>query len=139
MLQHQNLVANKHSLFYRFDENAKREQTIEQFKIFAGFVNQEYFTKSQELNALEQEFNRLKLRQSVYENDRNTKKEEIKNLFNEYIAITGIDLPEIQLDHIIQNPQKFIEKIQNQDIAVDEDSNEYISQLRTLETEKIKR
>lgn len=136
MLQHQNLVANKHSLFYRFDENAKREQTIEQFKIFAGFVNQEYFTKSQELNALEQEFNRLKLRQSVYENDRNTKKEEIKNLFNEYIAITGIDLSEIQLDHIIQNPQKFIEKIQNQDIAVDEDSNEYISQLKTLETEK---
>ncbi|WP_304721999.1 DUF3732 domain-containing protein [uncultured Alistipes sp.] len=136
MLQHQNLVANKHSLFYRFDENAKREQTIEQFKIFVGFVNQEFFTKSQELNALEQNLNRLKLKQSVYENDRNVKNKEIKNLLKEYIAITGIDLLSIDFDHLIQNPQKFIETIRNQDIDVDENSNEYISQLKNLEAEK---
>ncbi len=136
MLQHQNLVANKHSLFYRFDENAKREQTIVQFKIFAGFVDQEYFTKSQELNTLEQDLSRLKLKQSVYANERNVKKEEINNLLKEYIAITGVNLSDIHLEHIIQAPQKFIKKIQNQDIAVDEDSNEYISQLKTLEAEK---
>ena len=41
MLQHQNLVANKHSLFYRFDEKEKRERVIEEFKIFAGFVDQQ--------------------------------------------------------------------------------------------------
>src|ERR1035437_6761460 len=29
MLQHQNLVANKHAVFYRFDEKEKREQVIE--------------------------------------------------------------------------------------------------------------
>ncbi len=49
MLQHQNLIANKHAIFYRFDEKQKREQTIEQFKIFAGFVTQEYFTVKQKL------------------------------------------------------------------------------------------
>ncbi len=136
MLQHQNLVANKHSLFYRFDENAKREQTLEQFKIFAGFVDQKYFTKSQELNALEQELNRLKLRQSVYGNERNIKKEEIKNLLKEYIATTGINLSDVHLDRIMQAPQAFIEKIQNQDIVVNENSNEYISQLKNLEAEK---
>ena len=136
MLQHQNLVANKHSLFYRFDENVKREQTIEQFKIFAGFVNQNYFIKSQELNTLEQDLNRLKLKQSVYINNQSIKKEEIKNLLKEYIAITGVDLSEIHIAQIILFPQKFIEKIQNQDVTVNECSDEYISQLKKLEADK---
>lgn len=136
MLQHQNLVANKHSLFYRFDENTKREQTIEQFKIFAGFVDQEYFTKSQELNKLEQDLNRLKLKQNIYVTNREAKKEEINNLLKEYVAITGIDLSEIHLDHIIQAPQRFIEKIQESDIAIDENSNKYIDQLKQLEVDK---
>ena len=33
ILQHQNLVANKLALFYRFDEKEKKEQVIDQFKI----------------------------------------------------------------------------------------------------------
>ena len=37
MLQHQNLIANKHALFYRFDEKEKKDQVIEQFKIFLNF------------------------------------------------------------------------------------------------------
>ena len=32
MLQHQNLIANKHSLFYRFDEKEKRERVIDEFR-----------------------------------------------------------------------------------------------------------
>lgn len=32
MLQHQNLVANKHSLFYRFDEKEKRERVIDELR-----------------------------------------------------------------------------------------------------------
>jgi len=39
ILQHQNLVANKQALFYRFDQKEKREDTINQFKVFAGFVD----------------------------------------------------------------------------------------------------
>lgn len=50
MLQHQNLVANKHSLFYRFDEKEKRERVIDEFKIFAGLVDQQYYILSQELD-----------------------------------------------------------------------------------------
>ena len=34
ILQHQNLVANKHALFYRFDEKEKRDQAIDHTKIF---------------------------------------------------------------------------------------------------------
>ena len=63
MFQHQNLVANKHSLFYRFDEKEKREQTIDQFKIFAGFVTQDYFIKKQQLSELERELKILENKQ----------------------------------------------------------------------------
>ena len=40
LLQHQNLVANKHALFYRFDEKEKRDQAIDHTKIFLGLVDQ---------------------------------------------------------------------------------------------------
>lgn len=43
MLQHQNLVANKHAVFYRFDEKEKREQAIAHFKILMGLVHEDYF------------------------------------------------------------------------------------------------
>ena len=52
LMQHQNLIANKHSLFYRFDEYEKREQTINQFKIFAGFVTQEYYKSHEKSNGI---------------------------------------------------------------------------------------
>ena len=58
-MQHQNLIANKHSLFYRFDENEKREQTIDQFKIFAGFVTQEYYILKQNLAHSEKKLKKL--------------------------------------------------------------------------------
>jgi hypothetical protein len=52
MLQHQNLVANKHALFYRFDEQRKREPVIEQFFIFLGLVDGEYYQMRQSLAEL---------------------------------------------------------------------------------------
>ncbi|WP_217578997.1 hypothetical protein, partial [Mesorhizobium sp. GbtcB19] len=37
LFQHQNLIANKFALFYRFDEYKKRESVIKQFPVFAGW------------------------------------------------------------------------------------------------------
>ena len=34
---------------FGFDEKEKREKTIDEFKIFAGFVDQEYYILKQEL------------------------------------------------------------------------------------------
>lgn len=44
LLQHQNLIANKHALFYRFDDMAKRMRTIEEFPVFMGWVDEKYYT-----------------------------------------------------------------------------------------------
>jgi hypothetical protein len=44
LLQHQNLIANKHALFYRFDDMEKRKRTIEEFPIFMGWVDGKYYS-----------------------------------------------------------------------------------------------
>ncbi|SMG67244.1 conserved hypothetical protein [methanotrophic bacterial endosymbiont of Bathymodiolus sp.] len=51
LFQHQNLIANKHSLFYRFDDYQKRKKTIDQFPILLGWVDAEYYSLKQQLEA----------------------------------------------------------------------------------------
>jgi len=49
LFQHQNLIANKHSLFYRFDDFYKRKDTIDEFPIFMGWVDGKYYSIKQQL------------------------------------------------------------------------------------------
>ena len=111
LLQHQNLVANKHSLFYRFDEKEKREQTIEQFKIFAGFVKQEYFVIKQTLAEEQRNFKNLENQQKAlnYQNEINSKR--LNGLLDEYCAITGNKLTDESADQILINPGNALEKL----------------------------
>ena len=44
LFQHQNLIASKFALFYRFSDYYKRKDVIDQFPVFAGIVNQEYYS-----------------------------------------------------------------------------------------------
>lgn len=50
IFQHQNLIANKHSLFYRFDNFYKRKDTIDQLPILLGWVNGEYYNLKQQID-----------------------------------------------------------------------------------------
>ncbi|MFL0171644.1 DUF3732 domain-containing protein [Tenacibaculum maritimum] len=43
LFQHQNLIASKHSLFYRFDEIAKRKRVIQALPVLLGIVDSEYY------------------------------------------------------------------------------------------------
>ncbi len=138
MLQHQNLVTNKHSLFYRFDEKQKRERVIEYFKIFAGFVTEEYFIKMQELNDKEDELRKLTvLRDNETERSENIKAE-IKRILKEYIAITGTSIIEGSIEKELLNPSKFIAKILDSAIVLDVDSDEYVCQLKDLNVNRNK-
>jgi len=49
LFQHQNLIANKHSIFYRFDDFYKRKKTLEDFPVLIGWANSEYFRLYREL------------------------------------------------------------------------------------------
>ena len=77
LFQHQNLIANKFALFYRFDTFYRRKAVIEQFPIFAGIVTQEYYSSLIELNNLCIELKKLKKLK--------TSNNKIKEFANRYI------------------------------------------------------
>ena len=52
IFQHQNLIANKHSFFYRFDDFYKRKDVISQLPIFLGWVDSKYYALNQRLEIL---------------------------------------------------------------------------------------
>ncbi len=105
ILQHQNLVANKHALFYRFDEKEKRDQAIDHTKIFLGLVDQKYFHLSQEQERLLSEMNRLKRLKETAKRASDKYKEKIGPVLLQLYAMMGFkDIP-LSLNTILHNPQ----------------------------------
>ncbi len=136
ILQHQNLVANKHALFYRFDEKEKREQTIEQFKIFSGFVDQEYFVKKQELKKLERDVKQLELKQEREKEYRNSLIEKLNFYLKEYHAVTGNSLYETQAFEMVKYPKQHLEKLSAFIVNVDYNSDSYNTELLGLKEKR---
>lgn len=109
MLQHQNLVANKHSLFYRFDEKEKRERVIDEFKIFAGLVDQQYYILSQELDEYKIKLEKCQNEQSRFEINKKDKSSYLDVLREEYYAISGNELfPDVDSIHMLNAPQTIL-------------------------------
>ena len=126
MLQHQNLVANKHSLFYRFDEKEKRERVIDEFKIFAGFVDQQYYIINRELEEKRQELEKFNREFSNFESQKNERATVIDELRAEYLSISGYELfPTITGAQMLSMPQIYIDELEKIKIEVNEDSDEY--------------
>lgn len=138
MLQHQNLIANKHSLFYRFDEKEKREQTIEQFKIFTGFITQDYFILLQEKNQLEQKLKLLRNQQKEIIESQKNNKIELDKLMNQYYIITGQKLIETDGQSLFSDPANGLAFLDNHQIEVDVNSNSYLEELKRLEIKQSK-
>ena len=136
LLQHQNLVANKHSLFYRFDEKEKREQTIDQFKIFAGFVKQEYYTIKQSLADEQRNLKRLENQQKalIEQNDFNSKR--LNGLLDEYYAITGNKLTDETIIQILINPANTLQKLGAKNILANYESEQSSNELKKLKDKK---
>ena len=105
ILQHQNLVANKHALFYRFDEKEKREQVIAHTKIFLGFVDQKYYLLSQEEAQLKFEIKALEREQKVIEKYINENNISIENQLNVLYSLMGMESYPVKMEDIRRNPQ----------------------------------
>lgn len=138
ILQHQNLVANKHSIFYRFDEKEKREQTIEQFKIFMGIVDQKYFILMQNLNEYRRMMKALKKEEEKILNYELLIKSKLKNNIIKYHIITGKKLFEESIDNILLNPKKYLELIKDININIDYKDNTYTNRLNNLKQNRDK-
>jgi len=105
MLQHQNLVANKHALFYRFDEKEKRDQVIEHIKIFIGLVDQEYFLLSQEYERLTAEKNKLSRETDTQKRVAEDHKQRVEPVILQLYSMMGFEKPPISAQKILRNPQ----------------------------------
>lgn len=137
MLQHQNLVANKHSLFYRFDEKEKRERVIDEFKIFAGFVNQEYYILSQELEEHKIRLDKFQNEKSRFETSKKEKCTYLDELKEAYYTISGNELfSGIDSMQMLDAPQIYLDKLSTLPIAVNEDSEQYKYQYTELVRKK---
>ena len=138
LLQHQNLIANKHALFYRFDQKEKREQTVDQFKIFAGFVTQEYYILKQHLADSERKLKKLKDIEKSIKNQKEFNMKRLDMLLREYELISGNKLFEETSVVMLLNPASYIDKLSSMDILVNDNSDESIKSLLSLQ-EKYKK
>lgn len=138
MLQHQNLVANKHSIFYRFDEKEKREQTIDQVKIFAGFVTQEYFITKQKIAEEERTLKALETQQKAINDNHQLNSQLLSDLLKEYYAVTGNELFDKKAEILLQHPAKTLQEVVEKKIVSDYESDEHIKQLQVLSSNKNK-
>jgi septal ring factor EnvC (AmiA/AmiB activator) len=105
MLQHQNLVANKHALFYRFDEKEKRDQTIEHTKIFLGLVDQKFFHLSQEKERLTADIKRLERQKETNKRTSESYKEKVGPVLSQLYALMGFQNKPLTLEKVLRHPE----------------------------------
>lgn len=132
MLQHQNLVANKHAVFYRFDQKQKHDQAIDHLKIFLGLADQEYFIYSQKRHAKEQELRTLERSLPKKEAIKKAIKGRLSTAIDRYKAISGVDL-KIDIDDAISNPKRTLQAFRSYKVELSDGSKESIKIKRELE------
>lgn len=119
LFQHQNLIANKHALFYRFDNSNKRRPTIEQFPILMGWVDDRYFLLKRELDEKVKNLRQIKISEKKQSAIQADQIENLKRMLEDYYAIVGQTLPIIKSFNDIKrlqnelpaiNKKSFVEK-----------------------------
>lgn len=142
ILQHQNLVANKQALFYRFDQKEKREGTINQFKVFAGFVDANYYALSVEVSMLNEKIEKLKKKHAKADDDISTTYDKLLDDIEVYKQITGnAILTDLNLPQFKDNPSYYkeeIDKLDLFDIKIDTNNQAQLAKYRELEKEENK-
>lgn len=87
MFQHQNLMASKFALFYRFSDFYKRKDVIDQFPVFAGMISQEYYSDLIQLNMLKAQLKQKYKKQKANERSIEYIKENLSPLLKDYFAL----------------------------------------------------
>lgn len=141
MLQHQNLVANKHALFYRFDEKEKRDQAIDHTKIFLGLVDQKYFHLSQEKERLSANVRRLERQKETNKRTSENYKKNVGPVLSQLYALMGFKDDPISLEKVLRHPQDAKDQLDR--IIVPEKINhnsdaatQYYNQLKLARNQK---
>lgn len=94
LFQHQNLIASKFALFYRFSDYYKRKDAIEQFPVFSGMINQEYYSDLLLLNTLNMQLKQRLKQQKENEKSMNYVRNNLITMLQDYFALLGQDFDE---------------------------------------------
>ena len=113
IFQHQNLVANKHALFYRFDEKEKRDQAIDHTKIFLGLVDQKYFHLSQEKERLGSDVRRLGRLKETNKRASENYKQNVGPVLCQLYALMGFKEEPLSLEKVLRHPQDAKDQLDN--------------------------
>ncbi|WP_197495840.1 DUF3732 domain-containing protein [Methylomonas sp. DH-1] len=105
ILQHQNLIANKHALFYRFDEKEKRDQVTDHTKIFLGLVDQKYFHLLQEKERLSADVRRLERQKEISKRTSENYKQSVGPVLSQLYASMGFKDEPLSLQQVLRHPQ----------------------------------
>lgn len=124
MLQHQNLIANKHAIFYRFDEKEKRDQAIKHFKILMGLVNEKYFDLYKEFELAKSELNKVQLQIPRQVQRREILISRYNRYLDEYLSLAGNPLIDAKGEVIYAKPIMWLNFISRQSVNVDVLSNQ---------------
>lgn len=90
LFQHQNLMASKFALFYRFNDFYKRKAVIQQFPIFAGLVEQEYYSKLIRITELKAKLKKLKKNEETNKISSEKIKMALSPLLEDYFALLNL-------------------------------------------------
>jgi hypothetical protein len=124
MLQHQNLVANKHAIFYRFDQKYKRDQAIDHFKILMGLVGEEYFDLAKEFELAKYELKKIQAQIPKQEKRREDGIMEYTRYLAEFGALAGHPLVEMTAEEIWSKPKHALKVISERSVRVQVLSNQ---------------
>jgi len=103
LFQHQSLIANKHALFYRFDNREKRERIVEEFPIFMGWVGGDYYALNRELKTKDRELRFLQNELVEETKKRDKLKGKVEQYVKDYYHIIGQEFPDVKdLPHLFK-------------------------------------
>lgn len=136
MLQHQNLVANKHAIFYRFDEKEKRDQAINHFKILMGLVDEAYFDLYQEHEIAKHELKKIQAQIPKQAQRKEAAIARYNRYLTEFKTLAGLALVDATAEDIYNKPEMMLKMISGRSVKIDVLSDQVELRRAELQTQR---
>lgn len=136
LFQHQNLIANKFALFYRFDDYYKKEDVIKEFPIFAGWVDQKYYSLLLQLDELEKDKKRNERDRQSYTTAVEKLRGRLIKSFVSYYALIGLQLDEDTPVHTLLQLRKNLPDFTRESYLSEESERRYFLLKQRLESKR---
>jgi hypothetical protein len=137
MLQHQNLMANKHAIFYRFDQKEKRDQAINHFKILMGLVDEAYFDLYRDHEVAKYELKKIQAQIPKQEQRKEAAISRYNRYLTEFKSLAGIPLIDATAEDIYSKPATMLKMISGRAVKIDVLSDQVETRRAELHAQRI--